>query len=731
MEVTELQQEVSELEREKELLVEERKKELIEQCRREGWINGANLQDDDLDKLCRRYLVTEITATLNHRKKLENKLAQYEPEIVALEKRFQQQQQVQAQIMAMQQLQHTPSPSTQGIPNHHGVKQQSQVPLISPKGASGPQQMSSQQHQQQQQALNMNGKEKKNLSRSRSQEWPDIPDMAKINEKNPEILAKKIIETAREFEAGKVSRKGTNPIPEQTTAAVAAHGGRRKSGSGATVEMPAATPPPSAAEKQAAIPAPKVNFFEDRLKSLITSVLNEDSPSSSSEGHAGMPSLSPAVPMGAARGVGERDPPQIMPPQQQQRLQQHPHHPQPPPPNHLKNMHHHNHHHSPSHSRHPPSAPNSQFLSHNQMHHPHAHNQHHQGPPQHGPPPPPHVIPINVPLNPLLPYQSKPSSQQMSPGVAAEPHQQGQKKKIQLSPDITSVTQARNNLLPHASPGKAALKNHLTPSPSSHENRAVRNLNFNQTSNSGHSSSAGDKSNNPRTISDLMTSEIETSLGIAPRSSAYKTAMSTASPPVRGMGTYSPISRPNSNENIPDALSSYGGSRASVLVHPPRTSSGSDRGHHSSHHSHGPPASHGNGGGDDSLMNEGLAAGLKARIISMAKSSAITLENKVDGSNGGGGTGANNMHGGNSSANSAATASNEKSQPASTTILLNSPLVKEKKVLGSPSGGVTVEVVLKSSDGADDMDVDRNDNGNASVLRVVRKRVSDPSNVST
>lgn len=726
-EVTELQQEVTALEKEKELLVEERKKELMEHCRREGWINGTNPLDDEQDKLCRRYLVTEITATLNHRKKLENKLAQYEPEIVALEKRFQQQQ-VQAQIIAMQQ-QIQPSPQSQ----QHG-NSTPMLPQASPKlGLPQP----SPQHQKQQ-PLNMNNKEKKNLSRSRSQEWPDLPDMAKINEDNPELLAKKIIEAGRELEAGKVPKKGAPGMNETPlTTAPGLNNGRRKSGSGPSIDLPTVQMPMQIAEKQQNIPAPKVNFFEDRLKNLITSVLNEDNPSSASENHSGMSSL----PQGGPRSRSiEREPPN-----QLGMPHHHPHSHGPHHPSHQKNMHqqhNHPHLHPQSHPRHHQGPPGSQqFHPQNPQSHLHAH---HQGPPHHGPPshhsgPPPHqahIIPINVPINPLLPHQQKQSqmiqpSQQMSPATA-EP---GQKKKIQLSPDITSVGQlpGRNSNVPLHSPGRAALKNHLNPinsvGPHGHDNRAVRNLNFNHGSSQGQHGQQGhhmEKTNNPRTISDLMASEIETSLGIAPRSAvaAFKASVCTASPPVRGIGPYSPISRPNSNENIPEALSSFGGSRATVLVNPPRSSGGSDRGHGSHHHHHHGQSQQQSQGGDDSLMNEGLAAGLKARIISMAKSSAINLENKIEGSNSGGSSAP-------SSGNSGGTAASDKSQPASTTILLSSPLVKEKKVVESPSGGVTVEVVLGSSDGADDMDVDRSDNGNASVLRVVRKRVSDPSmNVS-
>lgn len=41
-------------------------------------------------------------------------------------------------------------------------------------------------------------------NRCRSQDWPDVPDVGKIEENNPEILAQKILETGRQIEAGKI-----------------------------------------------------------------------------------------------------------------------------------------------------------------------------------------------------------------------------------------------------------------------------------------------------------------------------------------------------------------------------------------------------------------------------------------------------------------------------------------------------------------------------------------------
>lgn len=49
--------------------------------------------------------------------------------------------------------------------------------------------------------------------RCRSQDWPDVPDVGKIEENNPEILAQKILETGRQIEAGKIRETSRNKEP--------------------------------------------------------------------------------------------------------------------------------------------------------------------------------------------------------------------------------------------------------------------------------------------------------------------------------------------------------------------------------------------------------------------------------------------------------------------------------------------------------------------------------------
>uniref|UniRef100_A0A182VQN1 Histone-lysine N-methyltransferase, H3 lysine-79 specific n=1 Tax=Anopheles minimus TaxID=112268 RepID=A0A182VQN1_9DIPT len=52
-------------------------------------------------------------------------------------------------------------------------------------------------------------------NRTRSQEWPEIPDIGKIEENNPEILAQKILETGRQIEAGKLLAAGKHSSKER------------------------------------------------------------------------------------------------------------------------------------------------------------------------------------------------------------------------------------------------------------------------------------------------------------------------------------------------------------------------------------------------------------------------------------------------------------------------------------------------------------------------------------
>lgn len=120
-----------------------------------------------------------------------------------------------------------------------------------------------------------NGTARKNREgRSRSQEWPDVPDIGKIQENNPEILAQKILETGRQIEAGRIlSRQNTNTNNNSRTRLPQA------SLSFSTTSSSVSSTQSQVAIKDASSRTqepPRVANFEDRLKSIITSVLNED-----------------------------------------------------------------------------------------------------------------------------------------------------------------------------------------------------------------------------------------------------------------------------------------------------------------------------------------------------------------------------------------------------------------------------------------------------------------------
>lgn len=129
--------------------------------------------------------------------------------------------------------------------------------------------------------------------RTRSQEWPEIPDVGKIEENNPEILAQKILETGRQIEAGRLIVSNPQKYKDNSVdprKMVSTSGGdaslmpapmAMKSRTGSILastivqQKQLVAPPPSPSPKPVQ-DAPKVVNFESRLKSIITSALNED-----------------------------------------------------------------------------------------------------------------------------------------------------------------------------------------------------------------------------------------------------------------------------------------------------------------------------------------------------------------------------------------------------------------------------------------------------------------------
>jgi len=122
------------------------------------------------------------------------------------------------------------------------------------------------------QQSNKNGATRKSREgRSRSMDWPDVPNIEKIQENNPEKLAQKILETGRQIEAGRIPSKQNSNSNSRTRLPQASLSFSTSSSISSTQSQTANKDIPNRTQEP-----PRVANFEDRLKSIITSVLNED-----------------------------------------------------------------------------------------------------------------------------------------------------------------------------------------------------------------------------------------------------------------------------------------------------------------------------------------------------------------------------------------------------------------------------------------------------------------------
>ncbi|XP_046599182.1 histone-lysine N-methyltransferase, H3 lysine-79 specific isoform X1 [Neodiprion lecontei] len=229
-----LQAQVSSMEAEQSRLTAIRHQELQEKYNNH---TNTNSVSNPPQSLTQDYILKEISTTLSQRKRLHSQVSKLQHELSVLERA---------------------SNEKPSVP----IIQQQQREVVGSK------------HQQNQHEplQNKTGSSRKSREgRSRSQEWPDVPDIAKIQENNPEILAQKILETGRQIEAGRIPNR-----PSTTTAPTA------------RARLPQATlsfsSPSASMQSQVNVrdscnkaqEPPRVANFEDRLKSIITSVLNED-----------------------------------------------------------------------------------------------------------------------------------------------------------------------------------------------------------------------------------------------------------------------------------------------------------------------------------------------------------------------------------------------------------------------------------------------------------------------
>ncbi|XP_067001599.2 histone-lysine N-methyltransferase, H3 lysine-79 specific [Anabrus simplex] len=311
-----LQAQVSSIEQDQAKYVQLRQQEILEKYHKAGMVNGTNLSSMDVSALTQEYILREISATLSTRKKLHTKVSRLESELTSLEKASEERKNQPNSYIS------GPKPfSSNGVYANNSPAVSSKIQHAHPP--LQPPILISNHHGHQ---VSSKPQRKSRESRSRSQDWPDVPDIGKIEENNPEILAQKILETGRQIEAGKIREvpkfNGSNNsvmppvdsiIPNHETSHNHSNRFQRDYGNNSrhvhyspvasakpTTESPSAvqssrsqqrgsemkpskhgrassgsSKPINFVNSRAQEP-PRVANFEDRLKSIITSVLNED-----------------------------------------------------------------------------------------------------------------------------------------------------------------------------------------------------------------------------------------------------------------------------------------------------------------------------------------------------------------------------------------------------------------------------------------------------------------------
>lgn len=107
--------------------------------------------------------------------------------------------------------------------------------------------------------------------KSKNQEWPEVPEIEKIEEQNPELLAMKILESGRQLEASKMKNSDQRRDGSRNSAKADRNYNAQTKGSHFSPSYSSSVSSPSI--------SPNVNssaFFEDRIKNIITCALNED-----------------------------------------------------------------------------------------------------------------------------------------------------------------------------------------------------------------------------------------------------------------------------------------------------------------------------------------------------------------------------------------------------------------------------------------------------------------------
>lgn len=134
-------------------------------------------------------VLKEIENTFIQRKNLRNKISSLEAELALIEKANEERKQPATNTAQIEpQIKNTTPNSTPNTTAAINICKTNQI--------TGPVTKASRKNRE---------------HRSKAHEWPEIPEIGKIEEKNPEILAQKILETGRQIEAGKFLTTSSKP----------------------------------------------------------------------------------------------------------------------------------------------------------------------------------------------------------------------------------------------------------------------------------------------------------------------------------------------------------------------------------------------------------------------------------------------------------------------------------------------------------------------------------------
>ncbi|XP_058821838.1 histone-lysine N-methyltransferase, H3 lysine-79 specific [Topomyia yanbarensis] len=174
------------------------------------------IKSEDIEmtpKTSNELVLKEIANTLTQRKKLYAQVSCLENELNVVEKLAEERKAaavLQASIVSQQrdQLQQPPLHPSRESHNQRGedTRLSGQAQSLPGSVTAHPSQAPSSKHS----SGSSRSQRKSREHRTRSQEWPEIPDIGKIEENNPEILAQKILETGRQIEAGKLLANSTS-----------------------------------------------------------------------------------------------------------------------------------------------------------------------------------------------------------------------------------------------------------------------------------------------------------------------------------------------------------------------------------------------------------------------------------------------------------------------------------------------------------------------------------------